>query len=104
MLQWIGMAKTSSLIFNVRDLGGEIRSAIFDSRSKLVKMLPSPIYSVSVDGSMAVTIDFKNLWLNRPEYSYFFDKSYGSGNARCGILLFFIVGQSNYQSWIYYYT
>lgn len=101
MLQWIGMAKTSSLIFNVRDLDGEIRSAIFDSRSKLVKMLPSPIYSVSVDGSMAVTIDFKNLWLNRPEYSYFFDKSYGSGNARCGISLFFLLGQSNSRCILY---
>lgn len=69
MLQWIGPDYKERIIYNdFRD--GRYCSVILNIQTKEEKVLPMPVYSVSEDGSFALTLDFSRLHRLRPGYGY----------------------------------
>ncbi len=69
MLQWLGPDYKERIIYNdFRD--GRYCSVILTINSGREKILPLPVYSVSQDGSTALTLDFSRLNTFRPGYGY----------------------------------
>lgn len=69
MLQWLGPDFNSNVIFN--DFrNGKYCSVIINVFTGEQKELVSPVYSVSSDGSFALTVDFSRLHRLRPGYGY----------------------------------
>ncbi|MCD7992346.1 MAG: glycosyltransferase [Clostridia bacterium] len=70
MVQWLGPDFKSRIIYNdFRD--GKYCSIIYSIKEKKeVKVLPLPIYDVSRDGMIALSIDFNRLHRMRPGYGY----------------------------------
>jgi hypothetical protein len=69
MLQWIGPKYLDDIIYNdFRD--GQYCSVILNISSGNEKILPMPVYSVSNDGTIALTLDFSRLNSFRPGYGY----------------------------------
>ena len=69
MLQWLGPKFDSKIIFN--DFrNGNYCSVIMDVFTRKEKIIDYPIYSVSNDGSFALTLDFSRLHTLRPGYGY----------------------------------
>ncbi len=71
-LQWYPQDndKTTQVIFNSKDEDNYI-SVIQDIASgEIIQTLPMPIYSVSPDGSFALSLDFDRLHKCRPGYGY----------------------------------
>jgi len=69
MLQWLGPDYSSKIIFN--DFrNGEYCSIIYNIKTKKEKILKLPVYSVSSDGNMALTLDFSRLHRLRKGYGY----------------------------------
>jgi len=84
MLQWLGESK--SIVFNVRSQGG-FAGKVLNIETGATSTLPLPVYSVSYDGKLAVSLDFYNIFLNRREYSYIPTKDTAKSELK-GILVF----------------
>lgn len=69
MLQWLGPDFDREIIYNdLRD--GRYVSVVLDVFSGAERVLDAPVYSVSADGSFALTLDFSRLHRLRPGYGY----------------------------------
>lgn len=69
MLQWLGPDYSNKILFNdFRD--GEYCSVILDLENRKEKVIHRPVYSVSNDGKIALTLDFSRLHRLRPGYGY----------------------------------
>ena len=69
MLQWLGPDFSSRILFNdFRE--GRYCSVIFNLKEGSEIVLEKPVYSVSLDGKSAVTLDFSRLNTFRPGYGY----------------------------------
>lgn len=70
MLQWLGPDYKSRIIYNdFRD--GIYKSVILSLKDGKEKVIPFPVYSVAVDGSFALSLDFSRLYRLRPGYGYY---------------------------------
>lgn len=81
MLQWLGSDYSSRILYNdFRD--GKYCSVILNVESgKEEKVIQAPVYSVSADGSFALTLDFSRLYNLRPGYGYYNEKEKTEGVA-----------------------
>ena len=69
MLQWLGPKFDSKILYNdFRD--GQYISIILNINTRQETVLPVPVYTVSNDGSFALTLDFSRLHRLRPGYGY----------------------------------
>lgn len=68
MLQWIPGSSTE-VIWNDRDNDRYV-SRIYDMKTKKIRTLPKPIYSLSPDGAWAIGTDFSRIDMLRPGYGY----------------------------------
>ena len=69
MLQWLGPDFSSKIIYNdLRE--GRYCSVIMDIDTRQERVIPCPIYSVTMDGKMALSLDFSRLHNLRPGYGY----------------------------------
>lgn len=70
MAQWLGPDFSSRIIYNdFRD--GRYCSVVYDvANRKELKILPLPVYDISKDGKMALSLDFNRLHRMRPGYGY----------------------------------
>lgn len=69
MLQWLGPDFSSKILFNdFRD--GNYCSIIYTISDRTETVLKAPVYTVSHDGKVAITLDFSRLNTFRPGYGY----------------------------------
>ena len=69
MAQWLGPDYSSRIVYNdLRD--GRYCSVILDVVTGEEKVLPMPVYSLSADGKMALSLDFSRLHSLRLGYGY----------------------------------
>lgn len=69
MMQWLGPEFDHEIIYN--DFrNGSFCSVILDVFSGAERVLSAPVFSVSADGSFALTLDFARLHRLRPGYGY----------------------------------
>ncbi|NLD21813.1 MAG: hypothetical protein GX664_04960 [Bacteroidales bacterium] len=69
MLQWLGPDYQGKILYNdFRD--GKYCSVILTLDDKSERVIPFPVYSVSADGSFALSLDFSRLYRLRPGYGY----------------------------------
>lgn len=69
MLQWLGPDYSTCIIFNdFRD--GQYCSVILDIKTRKERIINMPIYSVSLDGKFALSLDFSRLHRLRKGYGY----------------------------------
>tara|TARA_Y100001934_G_scaffold282383_1_gene395891 strand:+ start:756 stop:2003 length:1248 start_codon:yes stop_codon:yes gene_type:complete len=68
-LQWIGPSYNKYISYN-KFINKSLCAVIYDIESSTKKIYNEPIYSVSQDGTMAVTYDFNRLARARHSYSY----------------------------------
>ena len=69
MLQWLGPDYSSKVIYNdYRD--GKYVSVILEVKTGKEKIISAPVYTVSDDGKIALTLDFSRLYNLRPGYGY----------------------------------
>lgn len=69
MLQWMGSAPESEIIYNQVEEDRYI-STVRNVRTGKTRALPLPIYAISSDGKQAVTLDYDRLHRLRPGYGY----------------------------------
>ena len=70
MLQWLGPDYKSRILYNdFRD--GKFCSVILNIDNGMEKVIEAPVYTVSADGKMALTLDFARLYSLRPGYGYY---------------------------------
>ena len=70
MLQWLGPDFSSRVLYNdYRD--GKYVSVILTLATMEEKVIPAAVYSVSADGTFALTLDFSRLYNLRPGYGYY---------------------------------
>lgn len=70
MLQWLGKDYGSRVLYNdYRD--GKYVSVILKLETMEEKVIPAAVYSVSADGTFALTLDFSRLYNLRPGYGYY---------------------------------
>lgn len=69
MLQWLGPDFKSKVIYNDYR-NGKYVSVILTLATMEERVIPSPVYSVSADGTFALTLDFSRLYNLRPGYGY----------------------------------
>lgn len=70
MLQWLGPNFKTKIIYN--DFrNGAYCSVVLNIETMQERVIPSPVYSVSLDGSFALTLDFSRLYELRPGYGYY---------------------------------
>ena len=78
MLQWLGPDYSNRIIYNdYKD--GMYCSVILDISTGEEKIIPMAVYSVSPDGSFALTLDFSRLYNLRPGYGYYNKKEDTAG-------------------------
>ena len=70
MLQWLGPDFSSRILFNDYR-GGKYVSVIKELESGKECVLRAPVYTVSADGEVALTLDFSRLYNLRPGYGYY---------------------------------
>ena len=69
MLQLLGSNNTSKIIYNdIRD--GRYCAVVKDVMCGKERVLPMPVYTISMDGKTALTLDFSRLHNLRPGYGY----------------------------------
>jgi hypothetical protein len=68
MLQWVPGSQ-SEVIWNDRE-DGQFVSRILDVKTKQVRTIPAPIYTLTPDGKTALSVDFSRLNDVRPGYGY----------------------------------
>ena len=70
MLQWLGPDFSSRVLYNdYRD--GKYVSVILTLDTMEERVISAPVYSVSSDGKLALTLDFSRLYNLRPGYGYY---------------------------------
>jgi len=69
MLQWLGSAPDREVMYNSVEQGRYL-SVIRDVHSGKTRRLPRPVYSLSRDGTQAVSLDFDRVERLRPGYGY----------------------------------
>ena len=69
MLQWLPDDSRRRIIFNTRR-AESYTACILDVESGERELLPRPVYSLSPDGTQAVTLNFARLQRTRPGYGY----------------------------------
>ncbi len=70
MLQWLGPDYSSRILYNdYRE--GKYCSVILTLETMEERIINAPVYSVAVDGSFALTLDFSRLYELRPGYGYY---------------------------------
>ncbi len=70
MLQWLGPDYQSKILYNdFRD--GRFCSVVLNLESGEEQIIEMPVYSVTADGKMALTLDFTRLYSLRPGYGYY---------------------------------
>lgn len=70
MLQWLGPDNTKRIVYNdYRD--GTYVSVILNVDTNEEKVISQPVYTVSQDGKIALTLDFSRLYNLRPGYGYY---------------------------------
>ena len=70
MLQWLGPDFTNKVLYNdCRE--GKYCSVVLELDTGVEEVIPSPVYTVSADGSFALTLDFSRLYNLRPGYGYY---------------------------------
>lgn len=70
MLQWLGPDYESQIIYNdYRE--GKYCAVILTISSGEERVIDAPVYTVSADGSFAMTLDFSRLYNLRPGYGYY---------------------------------
>ena len=69
MAQWLGPDYKNEIIYNTLK-NGKYCSVILNVDSSEERVLPIPVYSVSTDGKIALTLDFSRLHSLRPGYGY----------------------------------
>jgi hypothetical protein len=74
MLQWLGSAPDREVIYNVHHKGEPVAVVRDVVAGKVQRLMPLPIYSVSTDGTQAMTLDFARLHRLRPGYGYAYAK------------------------------
>lgn len=80
MLQWLGPDYSSKILYNdFRD--GKYCSVILNIEGGEENVIPAPVYSVSADGTFALTLDFSRLYNLRPGYGYYNKKEKTEGIA-----------------------
>ena len=67
--QWLGPDHKSKIIFN-DCVNNSYVSKIYDLNTKETKIIPLPIFSVSVDGKYIISADYERLYWCRKGYSY----------------------------------
>lgn len=70
MLQWLDNGNSKQIIYNDYRNGSYV-SIILDIESGVEKVISAPIYTVSRDGKIALTLDFSRLYNLRPGYGYY---------------------------------
>jgi hypothetical protein len=81
MLQWLGPDYSEKIIYNdFRE--GQYCSVILTVSTGKEMILPMPVYSISSDGTVALTLDFSRLNSFRPGYGYI-NMCDSSINDRC---------------------
>lgn len=70
MLQWLGPDFSSRIIFN-DCRNGKYVSVVKDVESGVERVINAPVYTVSADGKIALTLDFSRLYNLRPGYGYY---------------------------------
>lgn len=69
MLQWLGPDFSSRILFNdFRE--GRYCSVVYNLENGTETVLQRPVYTVSADGKIAITLDFSRLNTFRPGYGY----------------------------------
>ena len=69
MAQWLGPDFSTNIIYN--DLrNGKYCSIVLNVRTRKEKILPMPVYTISTDGKIALTLDFSRLHNLRIGYGY----------------------------------
>lgn len=70
MLQWMGPDFQSKVLYNdFRD--GTYCSVILDLTTMIEQVIKAPVYTVSINGKTALTLDFTRLYSLRPGYGYY---------------------------------
>lgn len=70
MLQWLGPDFSSRILFNdYRDK--KYVAVIKELKSGKERVIDAPVYTVSADGKIALTLDFSRLYNLRPGYGYY---------------------------------
>lgn len=69
MLQWLGPDFTSEIIYNDYRNDSYV-SVIYNVSNQTERIISTPVYSVSEDGTTALSLDFKRLHRLRPGYGY----------------------------------
>jgi len=80
MLQWLGPDYQTKIIYNDYR-HGQYCSVILNIETMEEKEICSPVYSVSPDGTFALTLDFSRLYNLRPGYGYYNEKEKTEGIA-----------------------
>jgi len=70
MLQWLGPDFSSRIIYNDYR-NGKYVSVILEIETGIERIIPAPIYTVSFDGKIALSLDFSRLYNLRPGYGYY---------------------------------
>ncbi|MGU8934808.1 glycosyltransferase [Clostridium perfringens] len=70
MLQWLGPDFSSKILYN-DCRNGKYVSIILTISTGEEKVIEAPVYSVSADGTFALTLDFSRLYNLRPGYGYY---------------------------------
>lgn len=69
MLQWLP-GSSSEVLWNERDGSGGLQCRILNVHSGASRVVPRPIYTISPDGTWAITADFYRTGWLRPGYGY----------------------------------
>lgn len=78
MLHWLDSGEGRRFIHNDRR-DGRFLSVIRDTEGREERTLPLPVYNVSADGRLAVTLNFARLHRTRPGYGYCCVRDPGQG-------------------------
>ena len=71
MLQWLANSDDEIIYNNYNKKENKYYSEILNVKSKKTKHLKLPIYAVSPNGTLALTLNFSRLRICRPDYGYF---------------------------------
>lgn len=71
MLQWLGPDFSSRILFNDYRNGKYVAVIMEIATGKEKAVIPAPVYTVSVDGKIAFTLDFSRLYNLRLGYGYY---------------------------------
>ncbi|MCI9142665.1 MAG: glycosyltransferase [Lachnospiraceae bacterium] len=70
MLQWLGPDFSSQILYNDYRNGNYV-AVILELATGKERIIQAPVYTVSADGKIALTLDFSRLYNLRPGYGYY---------------------------------